>query len=72
MICYLYEERIPKFHLILKYIYHELSIDKQITISMTEIISIYIDKNSNQVFGVPNYDNWGEIDTNDDLKLYER
>ena len=53
-------------------IYHELSIDKQNTISMTEIISIYIDKNSNQVFGVPNYDNWGEIDTNDDLKLYER
>lgn len=56
----------------LKYIYHELSIDKQNTISMTEIISIYIDKNMNQVFGVPNYEEWGEIDTNDDLKLYER
>ena len=56
----------------IKYIYQTLSIEKQNSISMTEIISIYIDKNMNKVFGVPNYEEWGEIDTNDDLKLYER
>ena len=54
-----------------KAIYGELPIKKQNSISITELISIYINKNMDQVFGVPNKDEWGEIDTNEDLNIYK-
>ena len=54
-----------------KAIYGELSIRKQKSISMTELISIYINKNMNKVYGGPNKEEWGEIDTNEDLNIYK-
>ena len=55
----------------IKEIYKSLPLSKQMSISVTEILSIFIDTFGPIIYGIENNEEWGELDTFKDLELYD-